>query len=393
MGFLSGGLTFQRLRVAGPKPRLFDDAHLDRLRGLAAGREKVASADGVEVGWSAGGHIFDTDFTLEKNVYPDHLLFDLRVQTDRFPADRLKAYYATELKALSKDNPSGFPSARQKREAREIARDRLEQEAKDGRYKKWKCHPVLWDGSTRTAFFGTASLADLGRFESMWEATFCKSLYQDELAGGLSPLTASSLAVALHPQAENEALSPFVPGVTPEDRPSWCAAEGVPDFLGNEFLLWLWYFSDAEGDTVKTPDGSDVTFMFSGGVKVDDPRGQTGNCTANSDSAVRLPEAKAAVRAGKLPRKAALTVVRNADQFSFVLQAETLALSAVKLPKADPDLTTREREMERLQFVRDLAEIVDQLYAAFLARRISAYWSGDVKQIAAWLKAGGRVKA
>jgi hypothetical protein len=113
----------------------------------------------------------------------------------------------------------------------------------------------------------------------------------------------------------------------------------------------------------------------------------------NSASAMRLPEAKAAVRAGKLPRKAALTVVRHADQFSFILQAETLALSSVKLPKPDPELSVREREMARLQHVRDLSEIVDQLYAAFLARRMSPRWAEELKSIQTWLKSGGRVRA
>ena len=48
------------------------------------------------------------------------------MDTDKIPGDLLRAYYAVELKALSKNNPSGFASARQKREAKEIARDRLE---------------------------------------------------------------------------------------------------------------------------------------------------------------------------------------------------------------------------------------------------------------------------
>ena len=63
----------------------------------------------------------------------DTLSFDLRVDTDKLTGDLLRAYSAVELKALTRKNPSGFPSAKQKREAREIARDRLEREAKDGR--------------------------------------------------------------------------------------------------------------------------------------------------------------------------------------------------------------------------------------------------------------------
>ncbi len=387
MSFLAGSLTFQRFRLTGAKPRLFDDAHLDRLRDHSL-PPSMATADGRECVWSAGGHIWDSAFAQEKNVYPDHLLFDFRVMTDKPPADRLKAYYAVELAALAKDNPSGFASTKQKREAKQIARDRIEQEAKDGRYRKWKCVPVAWDAGQATVYFGAAGLTHVDRFADLWDKTFAENLTQEGLASGLFPVTASALATSLYPEAVNEHLSAFVPGATPEDRPAWCPQEGVPDWLGSEFLLWLWYVAECESDTVTTPDGQDVTFMFSGGVKVEDPRGQSGTGTMNSDSAVRLPEAKAAVKSGKLPRKAALTVARNSELYSFILQAETLALSSVKLPKDDAKTSPREREMERLQHVRDLAEIVDQLFGAFLARRMAAYWSADVKAIAAWLKGG-----
>src|SRR5262245_192116 len=129
MGFLKGQVTFQRFRLASDKPRLFDDAHLERLRERQANRQRIASADGIETGWAAGNHGFDTDFTLENNVYTDHLLFDFWTQVDKLPPDRLKAYYETDLKALCKDNPSGRPSNRQRREARESARNRLADEA------------------------------------------------------------------------------------------------------------------------------------------------------------------------------------------------------------------------------------------------------------------------
>src|SRR4051812_46509792 len=120
MGFFAGRATFLRFKVNGPNPRLFSDDHLQRLANHKAGRQRIASADGIEVGWTAGEHVLDTDFLLAKNVVTDTLHFELRIDADKPPADLLRAYYAVELKALSAKNPSGFPSARQKREAREV---------------------------------------------------------------------------------------------------------------------------------------------------------------------------------------------------------------------------------------------------------------------------------
>src|SRR3954464_10031431 len=123
MGFFNGRVTFLRFQVGGPAPRLFDAEPLDRLADHAAGRQRIASADGVEVGWAAGEHVLDTDFQPGKNIINDCLAFDLRVDVDKLPGDLLKAYIAVELKALAKENRTGQPSAKQKKEAREAAKE------------------------------------------------------------------------------------------------------------------------------------------------------------------------------------------------------------------------------------------------------------------------------
>ena len=51
------------------------------------------------------GHILDTDFDLEKNVVNDALHFCLRVDTQKVPADLLRAYTQVELEGLSRGVP------------------------------------------------------------------------------------------------------------------------------------------------------------------------------------------------------------------------------------------------------------------------------------------------
>lgn len=166
MPFLSGSVSLQRLTVPGALPPVDDDL-LDKLREHAFGKEQIANADGVERGWAAGKHILDRDFSLEKNCYPSHLAWDYRVRTNKLPTDRLKAYYETDLAALAKGNPSGIASLRQRKEARESARKRLEEEAKDGRYTRDKVTPCLWDVSRREVYLGATSTAVLSSFDAV----------------------------------------------------------------------------------------------------------------------------------------------------------------------------------------------------------------------------------
>src|SRR6267142_3919823 len=158
MGFLSGRVTFARYKVAGPAPGMFGSDHLKRLAASAAGRAKIASADGVEIGWTAGDHILDTRFDLAKNVVNESLHVTMRVDAQKIPADLLRAYYQSELEGRTAGNRGGKPSGRQKKEAKEAALAKLEQEAKDGRYLKRKPIPIMWDAKTNELLAGTTAV-------------------------------------------------------------------------------------------------------------------------------------------------------------------------------------------------------------------------------------------
>jgi len=383
MGFYNGRVTFLRFQVDGPAPRLFDAEHLDRLADRAAGRQRLAAADGVEVGWTAGDHVLDTDFALDKNVINDTLHFELRVDVDKLPPDMMRAYTAIELKALSKNNPSGIASARQKREAKEAARDRLEDEAKDGRYRKRKCFPVLWDRLSNEVLFGATSLTQVDRLCSLFDQTF-----QRKLECVTAGRRAYHLA-ELHNRTrlvDDSAPSAFVPGTGPTDV-AWIADESSRDFLGNEFLLWLWYHTDVESDTITLADDSEATVMIARTLTLECPRGQTGHETISHEGPTRLPEARRAIQSGKLPRKCGLTLVRHDQQYELAIHAETLAVSSAKIPPPPEDVTDARAKLdERASQLRALVETLDLVYDAFGARRFGKEWETDLPGIQRWLK-------
>jgi hypothetical protein len=380
MGFFSGRVTFARFRVLGPSPGMFAEEHLERLRGHAIGKQRVAASDGVEVGWTAGEHILDTDFDLAKNIVNDTLHFSMRVDAHKVPADLYRAYFAQELQALARDNPSGIPSARQKKEAREVARGRIEDEAKDGRFLRRKEYPVLWDAQSNELLVGTTAATALDRLHTLFEHTFGQKF---------EPLSAGRLAFRLaEPREQTRAVddaapTPFVPGVSPSEV-AWVVDPASRDFLGNEYLLWLWYVLEAEGDTVGLSDGSDVALMLSRTLVLECPRGQTGRESITSEGPTRLPEARRAVQAGKLPRKVGLTLVRHDHQYELTLHAETLAAGGARLP-APEAADERGRLEERVTQLRHLLETLDLLYDAFGRRRFSDGWGKELAKIQKWL--------
>ena len=383
MGFFYGRVSCLRFKVSGTAPRTFDEEHLDRLADHKAGKQRIASADGIEVGWTGGDHILDTDFGLEKNIINDALHFELRIDVEKLPSDLMRAYYAVELKALTKGNKSGFPSVKQKREAKESARDRLEEEGKDGRFRKRKCLPVFWDRLTNEVLFGATSIAHVDRLCSLFEQTF-----QRELECVTAGPRAFHLA-EVHGrtrQVDDSAPSAFIPGITPSDV-AWIADESSRDFLGNEFLLWLWYFTEAESDTLKLADDSEVTVMLARSLTLECPRGQTGHETISHEGPTRLPEARRAIQSGKLPRKVGLTMVRHDQQYELAIHAETLAIASAKLPAMPEEVTDARAKLdERATQIRGLLESLDLLYDAFGKKRFGKEWETELTAMQKWLK-------
>lgn len=254
----------------------------------------------------------------------------------------------------------------------------MEQEAKDGRFKRRKCTPVLWDRHANEVLFGATSVTHANRLAELVKRTFDREL--ELLAAGrrAERVAAPGLSEVA------EAPSAFVG--TGDGEAAWVPGGGPPDFLGNEFLLWLWFLTDRDSDTLALGDWSEVTLMPARTLTLECPRGVSGTGTLASDGPTRLPEARRAAQAGKLPRKMGLTLVRHDQQYELTPHAETLAVGSCKLPDPPEEVTDARGKLdERANQVRELVETVDLLYARFLAVRLSADWSGELDRVRQWL--------
>ena len=378
MGFLNGRVTYVRFQVGGESPLPFGPEVLEQVERHAIGRRATAeSAEATSSGWSGGDHVLDTTFDLAKNIINDALHLAIRVDTDKIPGSLLNAYTRIELDALAKNNPSGHPTKAQRAEAKESARNRAEAEAADGRFRRHAHYPVLWDGQSNTLYAGVTSASVLDRILTLFRETFGRTL---------DPITTGTLARALAPV---ETFGPV--GFVGEDASyssvAWAGDDADrPDYLGNEFLIWLWHTLQNVGDTIPLADGSEATVMVAKTLTLDCPRGETGRDCLTNEGPTSLPEAFRALQAGKLPRKAGLIVVRHGQQYELTIQAETLAVSGASLPKIE-GVSGRESHEARIDLLRHLVESLDLLYDAFGRRRTGPEWSNDLGLIRRWLQA------
>ena len=385
MGFPSGSVSFRRFAVVGKCPASVDADLLDRISDHALRPAEFAAPQDVEYGWSGGRHVLDADFGFQNNVFADALHIALRVDTNKIPSELKKAWQLMEEESAAAGNPSGFISKNQKRQAKETIGRKIDEELRSGRFRRSKLAPCLWDLSGNTLYCA-ASGSTFEKLAELFERTFDLQLY---------PLSAGALALRVLEAAgrrrDYEDFRPtrFVHGPNGESEyPEypWVTKGPEPkDFLGNEFLLWLWHEADHRTGTIKTESAGEVIIYIDRWLDLDCAYGQTGRDALRGDGPSRMPEARDALRSGKLPRRAGFVCNGFNQEFRFTFNAESFAIQSARLPDIEDAQSPRQVFEERITLLRDLCTCVDALYQTFLKLRASSAWEGQVNGIRKWI--------
>lgn len=384
MGFSSGSVGFRRFAVTGPKqPDVPSEKLLKLLQEGALRVGELGVPEPEEYGWSGGRHVLDAQFSFEHNVFNDCLFFALRIDTNKVPGDLKKAYQIMEEDAAAKGNPSGFISKLQKKEAKDTVTRKVEEDLRSGRFRKSKLIQILWDIPNQMLYC-QAGVSDQEKLLEIFSRTFSLEL---------EPLTAGSIALRqlepLHKRRDYEDLKPsrFVTGPGGEsqwpDYPWVLKGLEPKDFLGNEFMLWLWFSSEGKNASVATEDG-EVTIMFDKSLDLDCAYGESGKDSLRGVGPTRMLEAMDALRSGKVPRKAGLILDSHGAQYSLTLAAEPLAFAGMQMPEVEEADSPRTLFEERITQIRDFIKTFDALYAAFLKVRMAS-WDGTRSHLRKWI--------
>ena len=156
-------------------------------------------------------------------------------------------------------------------------------------------------------------------------------------------------------------------------------------FLGREFLVWLWYESERLEGVLPLPGGDacelwleeQLTLVAGGSEKAES------KLKAGAPSAT--PEAKEALRQGKLPTKAKMRIRRGPQSWGFLFDADTLGVAGVKVP-AQITEDTDEKFYERMQLVEELEAMIGGLYERFLSVRTTEAWAQESAAVRAWVR-------
>lgn len=189
-------------------------------------------------------------------------------------------------------------------------------------------------------------------------------------------------------------------------------------FVGRELLLWLWFETEIFDATLETGPHGSFGMWVENGLVLSEGREVT---TIKGTLPGNHREAKESLLRGKLPELAGLHLSWAGQDATFVLKAESLAVASLALPTvlgsadAEPASTVaqvfegnkrpppkrrkqsaaqeaaenvdeeHEAFYERMRLAREVEEILEALYADFLALRLGPAWEDTVvPALTAW---------
>ena len=148
-------------------------------------------------------------------------------------------------------------------------------------------------------------------------------------------------------------------------------------FAGREFLLWLWFESIVfETNLSPTGEGSCALWLETR-LSLVFEKDETRVSTAVPGVA---PEAREALRQGKLPREARLRLTRGEHEYAWLFKTDTLSISTLAIP-AELDAKkddVHEVLYERMRLVEELEATLEALCSDFLSLRLSDAWETAV---------------
>ena len=396
MGFDSGAVSFHRLAVAGDSPTIVDDALIDKFRAEALTDDQLGAYVEIAYGWCGGRHVLDEEFHVGHNVYADSVVTGVRLDTNKVPPEIKRAYKMQEEQTASKTNPSGFASKQQKRLAKDSASKRIEEDLRTGKFRRSKMSAVLWDVLHFTLYAGGSSK----QREQLVE------LFERSLDLKLIPLSSGSIAMrSLEDAGKRRDYEDLVPtrfAIGPggeqqtADYPWTAKGDADKDFLGSEFLVWLWHKTATSDSAIDTEEGV-VTVMFTQVIDLDCCFGATGRDVLRNEGPTSMIEATEALRTGKVPRRAGLTFEHAGSIFQFNFDAASFGVSSLKLPDVEEADSPRVVFEERVGMIRLFMTLLDSLYEVFLQHRVGSKaagpWEATASARRAWIAKSSKARA
>jgi len=163
------------------------------------------------------------------------------------------------------------------------------------------------------------------------------------------------------------------------------------EFLGRDFLVWLWFKSVTLGGLFDMGDGGEVELWFEGKITLQSEGEQSVETITCTGENARIREARFALKEEKKVTRARLHLKTDDDDWSFELDSTWMNFHSLKTPKVVQDNKEDAEAMfyEKVYLVEKAVSIMDQIFSLYLDARMSATWEAEeLPALMNWIREG-----
>ena len=358
MSFESGSMTFRMFYL----PQKFPRDYVERFAARKA-PPITALGDTPIHGWVTGRHLLDTNITSDTAFLAGYLRLTMMRAEKKIPESLLRAECRMEELARMQAEARAELDRKTKTEIRKEIEARL-----------LPTMPPQLKGM---------ALVHLPDSDVVYcEATSDKQLdaleasFRETMGFGLIPVT---------PQyATARRLKYDVGNLNPTSFSPDCEDDSVGNSVGQDFLTWLWFYSEARGGIIKLPSGGEFAIMIEGPLTfVLEGQGAHETVLRRGSPAISA-EAKIALLSGKKLRKSRLLLARGQDTWHVSLDAEHFIFRGLKLPegeKLEPVSRFQERMTSMTTFTTAFLEIYDRFMKERMDEKTWDKTRGDIHRL------------
>ena len=161
------------------------------------------------------------------------------------------------------------------------------------------------------------------------------------------------------------------------------------EFLGREFLVWLWFRSDTREGRFSLGEADIAELWFDGRIVLQkESESEKVTCTGESS---HPREARFALAENKTITEAMLRLVIGEDEWTFVLDSTWLNFRSFKTPRVaqDKDQDSEGLFYEKLHLIERALSAMETIYGSFIKVRLSPKWAEtELPALQEWIREG-----
>ncbi len=360
MPFDSGNITLTFFRLPASLP----ENVLDLLHAGRAGTLDAVKTEPV-YGWVSGRHLLESDINEETAICGGHIYINLRKAERKIPSTLLTAICRREELVFMQANDCTVVPRKVRRQ--------IKQDAMEKHLMKMPpsltATPVVIDKNSNNLYLGTASNAQIDDFVSKFIN-----------AVGIEPHQITPDYIM---EVEMQSTSFDIPILTIADEND-DTGYPTPSTPARDFLTWLWYYMENEGEMLEIEDlglfgvcvDGPLTFAYS-----DNDRGET---TIKKGNPLRSPEAQTALTIGKKLKKSKLMIARDTQIWSCTFDADKFAFSGLTLPEGEEMGDVHSVFEERITNIEIFRKVITAFFVKYVNLTTSDDWKDTEAKIVKW---------